>query len=149
MTRPAAGSASSWRTRVNAGDRRSTRPTWLMTPAASTIVARASAWSRSGASGFSQNTALPAATARATASWWAEVQVQTKTASTRSTRASTEGATSAPVSVAKAAARSGSVSYTATISQGVEAPESIIWWNRAMKPVPTKPTRTGVTCSAR
>ncbi len=56
---------------------RSTRPTWLMTPAAVTVSTISSTNGADTAKGFSQNTALPAAAALATSRGCSLVQVVT------------------------------------------------------------------------
>jgi hypothetical protein len=76
ITRPLAGSAARWRSRLNAGEWRSTSPTWLTTPARSTAAAMARAPGASVASGFSQNTARPRSTAASTSRGCSEVHVQ-------------------------------------------------------------------------
>ena len=68
------------------------------------------------ASGFSQNTGSPRSTAAATSRGCSLVQVQTYTASTASSTASSLAIGSAPDACAKAAVRSGSASYTAAIT---------------------------------
>ena len=77
ITRPLAVSCTRSRTSAKAGERRSTRPTWLVTPASATVAAMARAPARSVASGFSQNTARPRAAAASTRRRCSDVQVQT------------------------------------------------------------------------
>ena len=101
---PATTSASA----RNTGADRSTRPTWAGTPADATMAASASAPARSGARGFSQNTARPRATAASTTAWWAVVGVHTHTASHPATTSGTLRSARAPLIEAKPSARASS-----------------------------------------
>ena len=76
-TSPARGSRTRCRSQRNEGRNRSTRPTWFATPAVSTASTMRPTVAASGASGFSQNTATPAAAARSTRRACSAVQVHT------------------------------------------------------------------------
>ena len=76
-TRPARGSASRCLTKRNGERKRSTSPTWFVTPAFSTVATMRSAIGAFTASGFSQKIALPRAAAFSTRRGCSEVQVVT------------------------------------------------------------------------
>ena len=107
-TRPLRGSSIWCFSSRKAGLLRSTSPTWLTTPAASTAAVMAAAPSRVVASGFSQNTGSPRSAAAATRRGCSLVHVHTYTASTESRTASSLSMGSAPEARAKDAVRSGS-----------------------------------------
>jgi hypothetical protein len=98
------------------------------------------------ANGFSQKMARPAVAAASTAWRWAEVGVQTQTASQLSMTAATLSTVVAPQTAANRSARFGRRSWT-TSSEASIAPPSIMArrprpWAQAMSPVPTIPIRT-------
>src|ERR1019366_4817860 len=148
MGAPSWCEASRSRRARNTGSERNTRPTWAGTPALATVAASAWAPARSGASGFSQNTAQPRAAAASTTAPCAAVGVHTHTASQRSSTAAALGTTSAPFTAANPSARSSSRSWTATTAAST-TPAWIMACKptaraRASTPVPTNPDLTTV-----
>ena len=107
------------------------KPTWTSRrPAATSAFMIASPSACVVASGFSQNTGLPASIAVSTCSAWVCAQEVTSTASTAgsATRSRPDGCTVTPVSAAAAdAARAASTSVTA-----VTAPPDTTWVIRRM-----------------
>ncbi len=105
MGRPSSPDRTRSRRARNTGADRSTRPAWAGTPASVTTSVRARAPARSVANGFSQKTARPAVAAASTAWPWAEVGVQTQTASQPSITAATLSTVVAPQAAANLSAR--------------------------------------------
>src|SRR5580704_3140979 len=122
------------------------KPTWTSRrPAAiSASMIRRQA-SLVGASGFSQNTGLPASIAATTCSSWAAPQDATSTASTPASamRSAAVACTTAPGRpAATCPARAASTSLTATTAPPVRTWEIRRMWSWPIMPVPMTPTLT-------
>ncbi len=76
MSAPASAAVMTWRSQRKAGERRSTSPTWFVTPAVATVPAISRAPARLVASGFSQKIARPRSAAALTSRGCSDVQVQ-------------------------------------------------------------------------
>ena len=132
----------------NTGALRRTRPLWAGTPASRTASVRAIAEGRSRSRGFSQKTGRPATSAASTAERCAAVGVHTQRTSQQRATSAASATASAPSASAKPSARPLWTSWTAVIDAS-STPPSIIAFRpspcaQAMRPVPTKPTRSMV-----
>ena len=94
------------------------------------------------ASGFSQNTCRPAATALASWRGCSLVHVQMYTASHPAITSSSEPQTVCPLDAANAAARSTSGSNTPARSTSAPLRRRLFEWYVAINPAPRNPTRT-------
>ncbi len=128
ITRPLSGWSMRLLRSKNAGESRSTNPTWFTTPAACTASTMCRASSTLVAKGFSQNTGSPRAATASTSLRCSEVHVHTYTASTRSSSSSSVPTTSAPLAAANVSAFRVSGSWTATIAASAFETCSILPW---------------------
>src|SRR5215211_3542364 len=114
---------------------------WTGTPAASTRRRTSRPSAMVAATGFSQNTGRPAATAARMSVGWASVAAATTTPSTpAASSASGESAASAPSRSATSAVRAGTASVTTSWSTTGRSVR--VWaWNPPILPNPIRPSR--------